>query len=318
MVPKVSVLIPLFNSEKFIAKTIQSVLDQTWENIEIIVVDDGSTDNSYAVAKSFETQKVKVYKQLNKGACAARNYAFSVSTGEYIQYLDADDLLSSNKIESQLELLQKCSINSVSSCIWGRFYSNIDDFRIEDSCLNKSYKYPIQWLIDSWNGKGMGQTSIWLTPRSLIIKAGVWNESLKINQDGEFFSRIMLQADEIIFCSRSKIYYRSLNANSVSKAPFTNSKALSLLNSFKLYVQHVPEHSMTIEVKRALARNFAEIIYRFDNLYPQVSREAWIELNKLKVKNFEPVGGKVQRILTHFLGFKKAIQIRNIVSFFKG
>ena len=99
--PKVSILIPLYNSENYIEETIQSCLNQTYENIEIIIVDDGSTDKSLQIAKSFESGKLKVYSQPNSGACKARNLAFEKSIGDYIQYLDADDLLSENKIENQ-------------------------------------------------------------------------------------------------------------------------------------------------------------------------------------------------------------------------
>lgn len=93
MSPKVSILIPCYNSERFVAETLDSCLAQTYRNIEIIVVDDGSTDNSFAIAKSFESNIIKVYRQDNSGACAARNYAFRKSSGEYIVYLDADDIL---------------------------------------------------------------------------------------------------------------------------------------------------------------------------------------------------------------------------------
>jgi glycosyltransferase involved in cell wall biosynthesis len=78
----VSILIPCYNSEKYISKTIESCLSQTYKNIEVIIVDDGSTDNSYQIAKSYESDRIKVYKQKNSGACRARNYAFELSRNE--------------------------------------------------------------------------------------------------------------------------------------------------------------------------------------------------------------------------------------------
>ena len=89
MKPLVSILIPAYNAQKWIADTLRSALDQTWESKEIIVVDDGSTDRTLEVARRFEAQGVRVFAQENQGAAAARNKAFSLSRGEYIQWLDA-------------------------------------------------------------------------------------------------------------------------------------------------------------------------------------------------------------------------------------
>ena len=102
MNPLVSILIPAYNSEKWIRSTIKSALDQTWSNKEIIIVDDGSIDNTYKIAKEYESENVKVFTQKNSGACVARNLAFSYSKGDFIQWLDADDILHSDKISIQL------------------------------------------------------------------------------------------------------------------------------------------------------------------------------------------------------------------------
>src|SRR3984885_14720915 len=92
--PLVSIVIPAYNAEKWIADTLRSAIAQTWERKEIIVVDDGSTDQTHAIARQFEAQGVRVVKQENQGASAARNKAFSLSHGDHIQWLDADDLLA--------------------------------------------------------------------------------------------------------------------------------------------------------------------------------------------------------------------------------
>src|ERR1700677_199622 len=105
--PLVSILIPAHNAQKCVAETIRSALAQTWSRKEIIVVDDGSTDHTLAVARRFESESVKIFASKNQGAAATRNYAFQFSQGEYIQYLDADDLLAPDKIERQLGALRK-------------------------------------------------------------------------------------------------------------------------------------------------------------------------------------------------------------------
>src|SRR5690606_27096496 len=124
----------------------------------------------------------------------ARNKAFELSTGDYIQYLDADDLLAPDKIASQIKLFEKYGDVVIVSGQWDRFYNNPEEAVFPDRFLDRDWDNPVDWLINSWEGKGMAQTAVWLTPRKLIEKAGPWNENLTINQDGEFFSRVLLEA----------------------------------------------------------------------------------------------------------------------------
>src|SRR5262249_13271987 len=100
--PLVSILIPAFNAQEWIADTIRSALAQTWPKKEIIVVDDGSRDQTLSIAKQFVSKEVSVVAKGNEGAAATRNKAYSLSQGDYIQWLDADDLLAPDKIERQL------------------------------------------------------------------------------------------------------------------------------------------------------------------------------------------------------------------------
>ena len=95
---KVSVIMPVFNCERYISEAINSVLEQTYKNVELIIVDDGSSDRSLEIAKKYESEKVKVFTQPHGGAPRARNFAFEKSTGDYIQYLDADDILAPDQL----------------------------------------------------------------------------------------------------------------------------------------------------------------------------------------------------------------------------
>src|SRR6516164_1602620 len=104
--PLVSILVPAFNAEAWIADTMRSALAQTWPRKEIIVVDDGSTDQTLAVARQFVSKDLAVVSRENHGAAATRNHALSLSQGDYIQWLDADDLLSPDKIERQMEAVE--------------------------------------------------------------------------------------------------------------------------------------------------------------------------------------------------------------------
>src|SRR5262245_46738697 len=107
----VSILIPAYNAEKWIADAIKSALGQTWPNKEIVIVDDGSRDRTFSIAKQFASGRVRVVSQQNQGASAARNKAMSLCQGDYIQWLDADDLLPADKIARQMEIAEKVSNN---------------------------------------------------------------------------------------------------------------------------------------------------------------------------------------------------------------
>src|SRR5947207_2956944 len=98
MKPLISILIPAYNSERWVGQTLQSAVDQDYQNKEIILVNDGSTDNTLEIAKSFESRNVKVIDQPNSGGPAARNAALRYAQGDYIQWLDHDDILAVDKI----------------------------------------------------------------------------------------------------------------------------------------------------------------------------------------------------------------------------
>src|SRR6266850_864483 len=117
MLKLVSILIPVYNAEAFVAEAIQSALDQTWPAKEIIAVDDGSTDRSAEVLKSF-APRIRTIEQENRGASAARNRALSEAQGEFIQFLDADDLLAPDKIEIQINRLSEEDPHCVAFGAW--------------------------------------------------------------------------------------------------------------------------------------------------------------------------------------------------------
>lgn len=310
---KVSVIIPCFNSILFLPETIQSVLNQTYSTIEIIVIDDGSSDGSLEYLQALDIPNLIVKPNIGKGACAARNYGFELSTGDYIQYLDADDILHPSKIKNQLQLFEQFGDEILSSGVWGRFHNSVSDVKWEHQYINKDYEKPIYWLVDSWNGNGMGQTSIWLTHRSLIEKAGKWNESLLLNQDGEFFSRVLLNAKAIKFCEDAKVYYRSGNSNSITQQhKFSKEKANSLLKSCMLYQKNCKQYVNFEIVKKGLGQNYLTFIYQFYPLYPELLKKSEEQFYNLGYKKIWAVGGINFKRIAKIIGFKNTLKLRRL------
>jgi len=118
----VSVIIPVYNREKTVKEAIKSVLEQTWNDLEVIVVDDGSTDKSADVIKSLKDERVKYIYQENAGACAARNHGIELAKGEYIAFHDSDDIWHMDKLSKQMQVFKEydpdivfCKLNQVKS-----------------------------------------------------------------------------------------------------------------------------------------------------------------------------------------------------------
>ena len=122
----VSILIPCRNAAATLRETLESALAQEGVEKEVIVVDDGSTDRSREVAKGYEARGVRVIEGPRINASAARNRALQASRGDYIQYLDADDLLGANKISRQINILEQHP-DCVATARWGRFRETLSD-----------------------------------------------------------------------------------------------------------------------------------------------------------------------------------------------
>lgn len=309
---KVSILIPCYNSESFIRETLESCLSQSYRNIEIIIVDDGSTDDSLKIAKEYESKfdNIFVFSQNNKGACSARNLAFEKSSGDYIIYLDADDVLSLNKIEYQVKALLNRDVRDIATCRWDRFQHHIEEAKFPPYICYRDYDKGINLLIDLWNYSEMFQTSCYLISRQLVIESGVWNESLKKNQDGEFFARVLLHAKSVVFCENAKVYYRSGDYESVSKGS-TKSKIVSLLESFILY-KTILNFEDSHRVRLALAKNFALFRYLYHGQYPDLSKQAKEEIMKLKIKS--PIVGTARvKKISSIIGFENFLRFRKLI-----
>lgn len=312
-IPGVSIIIPFYNCEKYLEATVNSALDQTYENKEIILVNDGSTDGSQEIAKSFEQNGVRIIHQENKGAASARNTGFDVSTGTLIQYLDGDDLLSLTKIEAQVRLLATKPEKYVSSCSWGKFKHSITEAKFLPQAVWKEYEDPLIWLTDSWRGGGMMQTSCWLVPRALISDAGGWDERLSLHDDGEFFCRILLRCKGIAFDEKSQVFYRTGIAGSLSQT-LSHKAITSAFMVYESYTNEVLRINNSYEVKYALMLNYARFIYLYDQRAPELVQKARNRILDLGYSRIPPFGGKSFKNLCKLIGFDNALLIRKIAN----
>ncbi len=115
---RISIILPVYNVEKYIVKSIQSVLAQTYTNFELLIIDDGSPDNSIALAKQFKDTRIKIFQKKNGGLSDARNYGLERAEGEYIYFMDSDDWIEPDLLEDNIKLLKKQGANVVVFGYW--------------------------------------------------------------------------------------------------------------------------------------------------------------------------------------------------------
>lgn len=321
----VSVIIPAHNSKNTIYDSIKSILNQTYSNFEIIIIDNGSTDNlqDYLIDTFNNNYNIHYYFIEIANASKARNFGILKAKGEYIQFLDSDDIISRDKLQNQVILLEKYNASLV-FCNTYRF-DNIGS--IESgicSRINDISSDTIQISLETFltslfvkSGVKMIAVHAFLVKRSLLVSTGPWNEVISLDDDGEYFFRVYMNVDKIIYDSHSISFYRFSPNYSLSNTSLTKgikseffsieSKKKHLLNSDKV----------SDYLKRKIVRNLQSIfVYKYILL--KNSKEFQIINNDLN-SNFNGFNNllwprKITRIASAFFGNKLLFKIKLWIS----
>jgi glycosyltransferase involved in cell wall biosynthesis len=176
--PLVSIIIPAYNAEKYIKGAIESALAQTYKNIEIVVVDDGSTDKTKDIVKEFADKRIKYIYQKNSGVAITRNTGIKNSTGEYIAFLDADDYYFPKKIEEEIKFLEQNKKFDLVYCNMVHFYDNAPNKYF----THKGYFPSGNVFGDLLNGF-FGQLNAVLIPKKIFNKVGLFDANLHYSED---------------------------------------------------------------------------------------------------------------------------------------
>src|SRR5208337_620851 len=274
MNPLVSMLIPAYNAQNYLADTLRSAVAQTWPRKEIIVVDDGSTDQTLAIARQFDSPSLRVVTQKNAGAAAARNKAFSLSQGDYIQWLDADDLIASDKIARQMEALDRCpSRRTVLSSAWGRFMYRPNRAKFVPTSLWCDLS-PAEWMLRQMEQNIYMQTATWLVSRELAEAAGPWNCGLLGDDDGEYFCRVLLASDGVRFVPEAKVYYRSPWFSSLGYIGQSDKKLDAHWHSMQLHIRHLRTLEDSQRINQAAVQYLQTSMIYFYPERPDIVRQA--------------------------------------------
>jgi|YNPNPStandDraft_1061719.scaffolds.fasta_scaffold02918_6 glycosyltransferase involved in cell wall biosynthesis len=304
----VSVLVPCYNAGRWVGETLDSVLAQTYRPLEIIVVDDGSTDDSAAVLERYAKQGVTVIRQENRGQTAALNRALELARGDFVQYLDADDLLHPAKVELQVARLQNRT-RAVAMAEWARFRTTPQEAQfVPDRCWQDLD--PVSWLVEAWEaGGGMLFPAMWLLPRPVVEQAGPWNEHLTLNNDAEYFTRALLAAEEVLFTAGARCYYRSGLPGSLSgrKSRAAWESQFLVMALCESYLRRREDSDRT---RRACAVVWQVIAHACYPYAPDIANHALARARALHPVERRPEGGRAFRVVSRLVGWKLARRLQ--------
>ena len=211
MASLVSIVIPCFNAGRWISEAIDSCLSQTYTNIEVVVIDDGSTDTSLEIIRNYEGL-VKWVSTVNRGGGATRNAGFELSTGEFIQFLDADDYLLPEKIARQVAFLKKTNADVVYGDWRHQYHTANGEVYLGEVIVSGAQSDILESLLRNW----------WVSPACILFKraiveiSGGWDEFLDAGQDRDFFLSIAMPGAHVVYQSGCYSVYRRYGNVTVS------------------------------------------------------------------------------------------------------
>lgn len=246
--PFFSVIIPLYNKTDYISDCLKSVLNQSFEDYEIIIVNDGSTDNSAQIVDAFKSKKITLVHQKNLGVSKARNYASEIAKGEILAFLDADDLWKSNHLETLKDSIERFP----NAGLYGNNY---------EINYNNSYKQPARFnfefsgepcIIEDFFKASLKDTVIWTSAaaisREKFLASDRFNSKYSTGQDLDLWIRIALN-QTVVFNPKVTMCYNKSISNSLSKGEMNDVRYM-LLNSYQSFEKNNKSLKHYLDVKR--------------------------------------------------------------------
>lgn len=293
--PLVSIIVPVFNRERLIEETLDSIKNQTYTNWECLLVEDGSTDNTTQIIKKYIKKDIR-FKLLfrpdtrKKGGNACRNYGFEKSQGNFIQWFDSDDLMHKNKILDKIEVFVNNPDIDFVVCEGIEFLDTKENrFTKWDKITSKDP------LVDHITGKVSLHTNGPLFKKSFLNDKLLFNEKLQRKQEWEFYSRLLFESVNY-FPLRKILYYFRQHQNSING--FNSSKTInSIINANRLVFQRIKKEKHFLKEHYFLRRHFLHK-YTYNISLTKKSKQ---------YKNLIPI----------FLGIIEVINFRMVLSFFR-
>ncbi|MFC6169392.1 glycosyltransferase family 2 protein [Loigolactobacillus jiayinensis] len=226
----VSIIIPTYNAEKYIGICISSILDQSYPYLEVIIIDDGSTDHTQEIVNSFDDQRIKFFIQNNQGVSAARNKGLQFATGEYVTFIDSDDFVARIHIEKLVESIVNCNCELV-ICGYTTKQEGLSE-QTNSFIMNESEIIESMFSFDGV--KGFTWTRLF--KRDIIKKYNIsFNENISMLEDVIFNLEYLQYINHTYFTGITTYYYRIHEVSAISKRTYGNDFKDKWLNELKAY-----------------------------------------------------------------------------------
>ncbi len=306
---RISIVIPCYNVEEYVQRAVESALAQTYRDSEIICVDDGSSDGTLQVLKELREHhpdRITVIEQENRGACAARNAGLERSTAEYVQFLDADDVILPRKLEHQAALAIE---NGMPGLIVGSSRTlSSDGKELYRTVQENGDRDP--WLDLMAHKLNVTSANLW---RSDAVKqAGGWNEALGSSQEYDLMFRMLKNGARIIFDREILTQIHRRQGGSISQT--------NVRRNWERFVElraQIMQHVKAIDPDREMAPFHQVLFDSIRTLYPFDRKKAIDYFKTYIPKDFRPTTsastGRGYLLLHGLLGFDRANRLRQIL-----
>ena len=298
-----SIVVPVFNERPYIEEAVTSALGQSYERHEVIVVDDGSTDGTYGILKTFE-DSIDLYRQDRKGAPAARNKGLRASKGRYVLFLDGDDRLG----ELCLQALVSCAApKRLGVCQWSVIRHRGHQKQIEPAPhdLSPLPGDPLKAWLEGWYVPPCAV----LWPTDLVARLGGWDEKLTVNQDGDLVMRALAAGVELEKATTGQAYYRRVDNDDSVSSRRDRSSLRSRARILKKLEATLEESGQLPNYQLPLARAF----HRAARNHFSIDRKLSLECHAcaLSLAGDEAIHGSVlHKLLVRLLGFDRAHRLK--------
>lgn len=313
--PLVSVVTPTHNSARWLADTLASVREQSYPNLELIVVDDGSSDGSTDIARKFDA---KVLIRHNSSAGEARNHGIENSNGKYLQFLDSDDILSSSKIATQVAALERTDGNWIAACPLTYFYDGDHPERseLEDGEWIADSNSVADWVAITLGFDGrrfrMVPGGCHLVPRTIVERAGPWMTQPSPDDDGEFFLRVVLESHGVKG-TLGRLYYRKFRSPTSLSGTVNERWFRGVYAAIGLKTATLLKHRNDPEVFRYAGRNFAGLAFNAYPDYPDIYHASVEAARKYGVTTITPdFATPLGRVISRAFGWEAAKRLQKM------
>lgn len=300
---RISVVVPVYNAEMYVRDAIESVLCQTYSDLELVAVDDGSTDGSLRILRSISDTRLRVITQCNRGQSATINTGVGASQGAFIKIMDADDWINPRHLESQLNSL-RWSADCVSLCRWGYFHTDFKRPQMRCEYADRDYDDALEWIVDSLTrDEGMMGGWRWLIPRRVWERSGGYDERLSLNNDFHASIAVLMASKGVRFAPDAVYSYRKGLSGALSGCRSRRAMQSAFLTT-ELGCQLLLDRENSDRIRRICANRYQRWAFDFFPEHADLSEVAERAASELGGAAIDFPGGQAARLLNRVIGWR--------------